>query len=159
MTKHLSMRPMCRFLTHLSSWQFPSALQPYFPSHLVTLPYHPEPISTSPCTRCNILPSPASCGFFFLISRVESNPTVPVVSNPLTHWMHASSLHSEFWILYHCYKDDGQLSKIYWTLSKIDESICPPIAKWEADLLVSLDQSFWSQICLKDFKLIRNNMK
>lgn len=31
-----------------------------------------------------------------------------------------------------------------------------PIAKWESDLWVSLDQNFLFQICLKTFKLIRN---
>uniref|UniRef100_A0A669EVM6 Reverse transcriptase domain-containing protein n=1 Tax=Oreochromis niloticus TaxID=8128 RepID=A0A669EVM6_ORENI len=48
------------------------------------------------------------------------------------------------------------LSKIYRMLSKIDESISLPIAKWEADLSVNLDQNFWSQICSKTFHLIRN---
>ncbi len=40
--------------------------------------------------------------------------------------------------------------------SKIDESVSLPIAKWEADLSVSWDHNFWSQICLKTFELIRN---
>uniref|UniRef100_A0A669D9D9 Reverse transcriptase zinc-binding domain-containing protein n=1 Tax=Oreochromis niloticus TaxID=8128 RepID=A0A669D9D9_ORENI len=48
------------------------------------------------------------------------------------------------------------LSKIYRMLSKTDESISLPIAKWEADLSVNFDQNFWSQICLKTFHLIRN---
>ncbi len=46
--------------------------------------------------------------------------------------------------------------KIYRALSKIDESVSLPIAKWEADLSVSWDHNFWSQICLKTFELIRN---
>ncbi len=48
------------------------------------------------------------------------------------------------------------MSKIYRALSKIDESVSLPIAKWEADLSVSWDHNFWSQICLKTFELIRN---
>ncbi len=45
------------------------------------------------------------------------------------------------------------MSKIYRALSKIDESVSLPIAKWEADLSVSWDHNFWSQICLKTFEL------
>ncbi len=48
------------------------------------------------------------------------------------------------------------MSKIYRALSKIDESVSLPIAKWEADLSVNWDHNFWSQICLKTFELIRN---
>ncbi len=48
------------------------------------------------------------------------------------------------------------MSKIYRALSKIDESVSLPIAKWEADLSVSWDHNFWSKICLKTFELIRN---
>ncbi len=53
-------------------------------------------------------------------------------------------------------KDSKLMSKIYRALSKIDESVSLPIAKWEADLSVSWDHHFWSQICLKTFELIRN---
>ncbi|MBN3294582.1 LORF2 protein, partial [Polypterus senegalus] len=48
------------------------------------------------------------------------------------------------------------LSKVYKTLTKIDDTIAIPIGKWEEDLLVSFDQTFWSQTCLKTFKTIRN---
>uniref|UniRef100_A0A1A8UJ98 Reverse transcriptase domain-containing protein n=1 Tax=Nothobranchius furzeri TaxID=105023 RepID=A0A1A8UJ98_NOTFU len=48
------------------------------------------------------------------------------------------------------------LSKVYKTLSKIDDKIAIPIEKWEVDLSVSFDQNFWSQTCLKTFKMIRH---
>lgn len=38
------------------SWQFPTALQLYIPSHLVTIAYHQEPASPPPSTLCKINP-------------------------------------------------------------------------------------------------------
>lgn len=48
------------------------------------------------------------------------------------------------------------MSKIYRTLSNIDESISLPFTKWEVDLSVNFDQTFWSQICSRTFKMISN---
>lgn len=49
--------PQSRGYTKHLIGSFPSPLQLYFPTHLVTLHYHPKPVSTPPC---NILPSSAS---------------------------------------------------------------------------------------------------
>lgn len=45
------------------SWQFPTALQLYIPSHLVTIAYHQEPTSTPPSSLCSI--NPCLCLTFF----------------------------------------------------------------------------------------------
>ena len=48
------------------------------------------------------------------------------------------------------------LSKLYRTLTKLDDPISLPITKWEEDLSVSFEQNIWAQICLRTFNMTRN---
>uniref|UniRef100_A0AAR2JYN7 Reverse transcriptase zinc-binding domain-containing protein n=1 Tax=Pygocentrus nattereri TaxID=42514 RepID=A0AAR2JYN7_PYGNA len=48
------------------------------------------------------------------------------------------------------------LSKLYKLLLKFDDSISLPIAKWERDLSINQDQSFWTEICSNIFKISKS---
>lgn len=61
------------------SWHFPSALQLYFPSHLVILPYHWESGSTSGIL-CNIRPSSSSTIHCCLVIFFPATTLQPPVS-------------------------------------------------------------------------------
>jgi len=45
------------------------------------------------------------------------------------------------------------LSKIYRLISKIDDTISLPIAKWESDLSLNPTNQFWSEIILNNFNM------
>uniref|UniRef100_A0A3B3I4T3 Reverse transcriptase domain-containing protein n=1 Tax=Oryzias latipes TaxID=8090 RepID=A0A3B3I4T3_ORYLA len=48
------------------------------------------------------------------------------------------------------------LSKIYKLLCNLDNNISLPTTKWDADLSISTDESFWSELCLNTFKMTKN---